>query len=151
MLCAERACPCLWAYSNLGILVLHRNFLFFVHSGSHLNCIFSYKANAAFPCNKPNKIKYQEEICWRKTTTKIFVIVYFSLVKLSPLKSIATATSQVAGTWFLMESKIQYWKHEIIMFKRCLCSTLGKQLFRRLIYFSAWITKTFYFCLLYSR
>lgn len=81
-LCAERERHCLWAYSNLGTPVLHRNFLFFflIDNSSHLNCIFSFKANTAFPCNKPNKIKYQEETYWRKTKPKKIVgIVYFSL------------------------------------------------------------------------
>lgn len=36
---------------------------FLIDNSSHLNCIFSFKANTAFPCNKPNKIKYQEETC----------------------------------------------------------------------------------------
>lgn len=36
---------------------------FLIDNSSHLNDIFSFKANTAFPCNKPNKIKYQEETC----------------------------------------------------------------------------------------
>lgn len=47
---------------------------FSIDNSSHLNCILSFKANTAFPCNKPNKIKYQEET-WRKTT--IFFLFLF--------------------------------------------------------------------------
>lgn len=54
---------CLWPSSKLGTPVLQRDFLFLIDNSSHLDDIFSFKANTAFPCNKPNKIKYQEETC----------------------------------------------------------------------------------------
>lgn len=66
-----------------------QTFFFLIDNSSHLKDIFSFKANTAFPCNKPNKIARGDLL--KKNNKKIVEIVYFSLVKLSQLKRIAIA------------------------------------------------------------
>jgi len=65
-----------------------------VDDSSHLNCIFSFKANTAFPCKKPNKIKIPG------LAEEKFLLLYFSLIEFFQLKSIATATWKYLGHRF---------------------------------------------------